>query len=261
MLFLSLILLAMLLSAQTFVWLISIKKHDASIVDIFWGTGFVLLALLAFIIGDGTFERRTLLAVLVSIWGLRLTAYLAWRNSGKEEDYRYRSMRRQYGPRFPLLSLFIVFWFQGFVAWLISFPIQASAVYQAPLSWLDLLGVLFWFVGLLFESMGDWQLAKFKADPNNQSRVMNRGLWKYTRHPNYFGDFLVWWGFGCIALSAGAPWTLFGPALMSLFLLKVSGVALLEKTITQRRPEYEDYIKKTSAFFPWFPTGNETGNG
>jgi steroid 5-alpha reductase family enzyme len=253
MLFLSLSLLAVLVIAQTLMWALSIKMQDASIVDIFWGLGFVLVAWFALLLGNGSTDRRWLLTVMVTLWGLRLTVYLGWRNAGKDEDYRYRAMRRRYGARFPLLSLFIVFWFQGFVAWLISFPIQAIAIYDAPLSWLDLLGVLLWVIGLSFEAIGDWQLMQFKVDPNNQTKVMQRGLWRYTRHPNYFGDFLVWWGIGCLAWSVGASWSLFGPALMTLFLLKVSGVALLEKTITQRRPEYEEYIKKTSAFFPWVP--------
>jgi steroid 5-alpha reductase family enzyme len=246
--------LLMLLGAQTLVWLLSVRKRDASIVDIFWGFGFVMVAWACLLFGDGLSERRWLLAALTSIWGLRLTLYLAMRNLGKPEDYRYQAMRRQHGANFPLRSLFIVFWFQGLVAWLVSFPLQAAANSTAPLSGLDWAGVLLWIIGVLFESIGDAQLSRFKADPSNAGKVMRSGLWRYTRHPNYFGDFMVWWGFGCIALSAGAVWSIIGPILMSFFLLWVSGVALLEKTITRRRPEYEEYIKQTSAFFPWPPT-------
>jgi steroid 5-alpha reductase family enzyme len=245
--------LGMLLAAQTCVWLLSLPRRDASVVDIFWGLGFVFVAWAGYSFGDGLIERRALLGVLVSLWGLRLTLYLAKRNGGKPEDYRYQAMRRHHGAAFPLRSLFIVFWFQGLVAWLVSLPLQASALSHSGLSWLDAVGVLLWFIGILFESIGDAQLSRFKADPSNEGKVMRSGLWRYTRHPNYFGDFLLWWGFGLIALSAGAAWSLIGPVLMTFFLLWVSGVALLEKTITRRRPEYEEYIRQTSAFFPWPP--------
>ena len=234
-------------------WLASLVLRNASIVDIFWGFGFVLVGWVAFAVADGSFSRQLLIALLVSVWGLRLTVYLAWRNIGKGEDYRYVTMREKWGRRFPLVSLGTVFLLQGALMWVVSLPIQAGQVADSPsgLIWLDYVGVLLWAVGLFFETAGDLQLARFKADPANKGKVMDRGLWRYTRHPNYFGDFMVWWGLYLVALATGdAWWTIIGPLAMTVLLMKVSGVGMLEKTITSRRPGYEAYISRTSAFFP-----------
>jgi steroid 5-alpha reductase family enzyme len=258
MLSLAVLCLLVLLVVLSLVWWVSIKLHDASIVDICWGLTFVLSAWVGLGWGDGAHLRSWLIVGLVSIWGIRLSLYLARRNLGKGEDFRYQEMRRRFGRRFPLLSLFIVFWFQGVISWLVSMPILASLSSPLPIqltSW-DYIGASLWVLGFLFEAIGDRQLASFKADPRNQGKVMDRGLWRYTRHPNYFGNALLWWGLGLFGVSVGASWTLFGPALMTFFLVRVSGVALLERTITQRRPEYADYIQRTSAFFPWFPKRN-----
>jgi steroid 5-alpha reductase family enzyme len=227
--------------------------RDASIVDIVWGLGFVLIAATALAVGEGFDARRQLLLVLVGIWGLRLSGYLAWRNLGHGEDYRYQAMRKRWGDRFWLVSLGQVFLLQGVLMWVVSLPVQLAATADEPSSFgvLAYVGVALWFVGLLFETLGDAQLARFKADEHNRGRVMDRGLWRYTRHPNYFGDFCVWWGIFLVAAEAGpARWGIIGPAVMSFLLLRVSGVAMLEKTIGKRRPGYDEYVARTSAFFP-----------
>ncbi len=237
-------------------WLVSLPIRNASIVDIVWGLGFVIVAWTAFLVADGADPRRWLLTALTTVWGLRLSIYLAMRNLGKEEDYRYQEMRRRHGDRFGLVSLGIVFGLQGALMWVVSLPVQAGQVPTTPprLTWVDYVGAGVWLVGLVFESVGDWQLARFKADPANKGKVMDRGLWRYTRHPNYFGDFMVWWGLYVIALATGvAWWTVIGPIVMSILLIRVSGKAMLEKTIGKRRPGYDDYVSRTSGFFPMPP--------
>lgn len=237
------------------VWSISLAVRDVSIVDIAWGLGFVLIAWTTFLLFEGHPSRKLLIVSLVTIWGLRLAGYLAWRNIGKGEDYRYRKMRARFGKSFAFTSLFIVFGVQGVVMWVVSLPVQAGQVVASGsgLTWLDALGAGVWAVGLFFESVGDFQLARFKADPANEGHVMDRGLWRYTRHPNYFGDFVVWWGLYLIALAGGAWWSFVGPLVMSVFLMRVSGVTLLERNLKQRRPGYEEYVRRTSAFFPMPP--------
>ena len=234
-------------------WLSSLALGDASIVDIAWGLGFVGVAWVSFAIGDGADARRWLVALLTTLWGARLAGYLAWRNIGKGEDFRYRAMRRRYGARFGIVSLFVVFGVQGVAMWTVSLPVQAAQVPDTPdgLTVLDFAGIGLWCIGMFFETVGDLQLARFKSDPANAGRVMDRGLWRYTRHPNYFGDFCVWWGLYLIALATGdAWWSIAGPLLMSVLLLRVSGVTLLERHLTRNRPGYDDYVRRTSAFFP-----------
>jgi steroid 5-alpha reductase family enzyme len=235
------------------VWVISVAVRDASIVDIVWGLGFVLVAWVTFLVGDGVDERRLLLAVLVTVWGVRLAGYLAWRNLGTGEDPRYRAMRRHWGERFWIVSLVTVFVTQGVIMYVVSLPVQLAGAADAPtdlgpLAWA---GVALWAVGLFFEAVGDWQLARFKADPANEGQVMDRGLWRYTRHPNYFGDFCVWWGIFVVAAETGpARWGVIGPIVMSVMLMKYSGVGMLEKSIDKRRPAYAEYRRRTSTFFP-----------
>jgi steroid 5-alpha reductase family enzyme len=237
----------------TALWAVSVKVRDTSIVDIFWGSGFVVIAWVSYTIGDGSADRRLLLAVLTTVWGLRLTLHLARRNLGKGEDSRYQAMRARHGDRWPMRSLWAVFWGQGLLMWIVALPIQVAAGDSTPagLIWLDYLGAAVWLVGLLFESIGDWQLSQFKADPANQGKVMDQGLWAWTRHPNYFGDFTVWWGIYLIALSTtSAWWTIIGPIVMSVLLIRVSGAALLERGMKKTRPGYEEYVRRTSGFFP-----------
>jgi len=234
-------------------WLLSLALRDASIADIFWGAGFAVVGVSAFLWTDGGSSARSgLITALVSLWGLRLTAYLFWRNAGHGEDPRYVAMRRYWGARFWWVSLFTVFALQGTFLWIVSLPVQLGQVAPGgPLGALDAAGVALFALGLSFEAVGDWQLARFRADPANAGRVMDRGLWRYTRHPNYFGDCCVWWGLFVVALSTPyGVWSVIGPALMSFLLLRVSGVTLLERSIHRRRPDYVEYAKRTSAFFP-----------
>jgi steroid 5-alpha reductase family enzyme len=248
--------LATILGAVTLVWLLSLLKRDVSIVDIFWGLGFVGLNWFYRALGPEGTSRHWLLLALVTIWGLRLALYLLWRNWGHGEDPRYQAMRAYRGDNFWWMSLFTIFSLQGMLIWFIATPlfvVQFSA--GPPLwTWTDVVGLLFWSIGFFFETVGDWQLARFKADPANRGRVMRTGLWACTRHPNYFGDAMVWWGYFLLALAVpGSLWTILSPVLMTVLLLKVSGVALLEQTITERRPDYRDYIVGTNAFLPGFP--------
>ena len=236
-------------------WLVSVWLRDASIVDPFWGTGFALTAWLAVALNGAPSARSLLLASLTTMWGLRLSLYLLRRNWGHGEDRRYVAMREHHGARFWWVSLFTVFLLQGVILWLVSWPLQAVAAgdNHQPLGWLDGLGAILWAVGVVFETIGDWQLAHFKKDPANAGKVLDRGLWRYTRHPNYFGDFCVWWGIYLIAMSGGSSWTVLSPIVMSILLIKVSGVTLLESTISDRRPEYAAYRTRTNAFFPGPP--------
>ncbi len=241
---------------MTLAWLVSLATHDASIVDIVWGLGFVLVAAVAVVVGNGDRSRRLLLAVLVATWGLRLAGYLAWRNLGHGEDYRYRAMRKKWGDRFWWVSFFQVFLLQGVLMWVVSLPVQLAVSPGRPvgLGLLAWVGVAVWLVGMTFEFVGDLQLARFKARPDSEGRVMDQGFWRYTRHPNYFGDFCVWWGLFLVAAETGpGRWGVIGPLVMSFMLLRVSGVAMLEKTITKRRAGYADYIERTNAFFPGPP--------
>jgi steroid 5-alpha reductase family enzyme len=234
------------------VWLISLPLRSVSIVDIAWGLGFVLVAWTSFLAGPLS-ESNLLLPLLTTVWGLRLSGYLAWRNIGKPEDYRYREMRNHRPRSFPIRSLLTVFALQGVLMWIIALPLQTVHLSGTSSVVLMVIGVLLWVTGFVFESVGDWQLARFKSDPTNSSRVMDRGLWRYTRHPNYFGDFLVWWGLYLIAAAGGAWWTVLSPILVSFLLIRVSGVVLLERSLKTNRPGYEDYVARTSSFFPWPP--------
>lgn len=247
---------ALLLGAVSLLWLVSLVRRDASIADPFWGTGFVLVAWLSLALAPQVGLRQLAVAVLVSLWGLRLSLHLLSRNLALGEDSRYQDMRRHHGARFPLVSLWTVFILQGALLWVVSLPLQAVAVLPSrPVGALDALGITLWVVGLACEAIGDRQLARFRSDPSNRGQVMDRGLWRYTRHPNYFGDAVQWWGLGCFACAVGGYWTAIGPALMTFLLLRVSGVVLLEKGMAERRPGYREYVERTSAFIPWPPKG------
>lgn len=254
--------LVVIVSCLFLLWIVSTIQRDVSLVDPFWGTGFTLVAWGALLWNPPIGWRPLLLTVLTSVWGLRLSAYLLWRNWGHHEDRRYNAMRKHYGSRFWWFSLIVVFLLQGLLLWFISWPQQLTAIRKSsnPLELLDFVGIAVWTIGFLFESVGDFQLSRFKADPANAEKVMDRGLWRYTRHPNYFGDFCVWWGIYLIAVNGGAGWTILSPLLMSFLLLKVSGVALLERDINERRPDYAAYRARTNAFFPGRPKVNTNGS-
>jgi steroid 5-alpha reductase family enzyme len=248
--------LIVILLLMVVLWLVSLIRKDASVVDPFWGTGFVIVAAIAWQLNRPDELRPLLILALTSLWGMRLSMFLLWRNWGDGEDRRYAKMRANKGSRFWWLSLFTVFLLQAVILWFVSMPIQVAAIKSDAsnsLGWFDAAGIVVWCLGFVFEATGDWQLAGFKADPANAGKVMDRGLWRYTRHPNYFGDFCVWWGLYVIAAAGGAGWTIGSPLLMSFLLLKVSGVSLLESTIVDRRPEYAEYQARTNAFFPGRP--------
>lgn len=238
--------------AVTLLWLVSLPLKDASIADLFWGAGFVLIALITFAVGDGT-SRGIWLTVLTSIWGLRLSAYLSWRNHGKPEDSRYKAMRDHHGARFAWVSLLTVFLLQGAIMWVVSLPVQVGQVGGGPMSAFNYIGVAVWVVGFGFEAIGDFQLARFKSDQTNRGKVMDQGLWRYTRHPNYFGNCLIWWGLMMVAVTSSTLWLAISPILMTFLLLKVSGVALLDSDLKNRSDEFRRYIQQTSAFVPWWP--------
>lgn len=245
-----------MLGYMTVIWLISLPMRDASIADIFWGLGFVFLVWFYFLQTEGFLERKLLLCGLVTFWGLRLSLHILRRNWGKGEDRRYRNWREQAGGRFWWISFFKVFLFQGLLLWLISAPLLAAQTNPTPeqLTWLDWLGASIWLVGFLFETIGDWQLARFRKNPANAGQVLRSGLWGYSRHPNYFGEAMLWWGYFLIALSTpGGQWTLFSPVLMTWLLVKVSGVTMLERSLLESKPEYLAYVQTTSTFVPWFP--------
>jgi steroid 5-alpha reductase family enzyme len=248
--------LAVIIGMMTILWLISIILKNVSIVDLFWGFGFVVSSVFYFISTEDNSPRKILLLLLVTIWGLRLSFYLAWRNIGKGEDFRYREFRKQYGEnRYWWISYFQTFLLQGVLMWLISAPLL-GAQYQAlhnELNFLDFAGIFIWTIGFIFEAGGDWQLARFRSNPAHKGKVLQTGFWHYTRHPNYFGDAAVWWGFALICISAGSYIPVLGSILMTLLIIWVSGVALLEKTLKSNKPEYINYVEKTPAFIPWFP--------
>jgi steroid 5-alpha reductase family enzyme len=249
--------LVVAICTMTLVWALSLIKRDASIIDIFWGLGFVVVTWFYFFTTEASTPRKFLVAALVSLWGLRLSVHILFRSIGRGEDYRYRDMRERHSRNFAIWSLFVVFWLQAAILWFVSSPLLAAQHSALPsgLIWFDYIGIVVFTVGFMFESIGDWQLARFKKDPTNKGRVMQSGLWRYTRHPNYFGDALVWWGLFLIALSTpGSLWTIASPILMTFLLLKVSGVSLLERSLAETKPEYRDYARRTPAFFPWRPS-------
>ena len=246
----------MILGLMTMLWLLSLALKNASIVDIFWGTGFVITTWVGFFLTpEGFLARKLLLCVLVTIWGMRLSIHILIRNGGKPEDFRYQTWRKENGSAWWWCSFFKVFLLQGLLMWLISSPLLAAQISPLPvqLIWLDYLAVLVWAYGFFFEAMGDWQLARFKANPANKGKLLSSGVWRYTRHPNYFGDSAQWWAYFLIALATGAWWTVFSSIIMTLLLMRVSGVTLLEKSLKTQKPGYQEYVESTSEFIPWFP--------
>jgi steroid 5-alpha reductase family enzyme len=248
--------LLVIIGLMSVLWIISIIIKNVSIVDLFWGFGFVLTNVFYFISTEGFGSRNIILLIMVSVWGLRLSGYLALRNIGKGEDYRYKQFRSNYGEkRYWWISFFQTFLLQGILMWLISVPLLGAQYFGSDKTpgILDYAGIVLWITGFVFEAGGDYQLARFKADPSNKGKVLSSGFWHYTRHPNYFGDSAVWWGYGLICLAGGSLFPVLGSLLMTALIIKVSGVALLEKNLVDKKPEYKEYIERTSAFFPWFP--------
>lgn len=251
------LLLALALAVSA--WAVSVPLRDASLADRIWGPlvtlpGFAYTLQLA--PSAGFDDRAIWMLALAMLWALRLSLHITWRNQGHGEDRRYAAMRAQHGESFALRSLFTVFGLQAVLAWIVSWPLLAGAASAGPAGPWDAIGAALAAFGIAFEALADAQLARFRADPANRGQVLQHGLWRYSRHPNYFGEACVWWGLACMALAGGglaAAWTLASPLLMTVLLLRVSGVTLLEKDMEQRRPAYRDYVRRTSAFVPWPP--------
>lgn len=252
--------LLVILGLMSLVWLISLPLRNASIVDIVWGLGFVIVAWFYFsqtVQSDsGYLARQWLVAILATVWGLRLSFYLLGRNWGQGEDFRYQQFRQTYGPdRYWWVSFFQVFVLQGVLMWLISAPLLGAqyTTGSASLNWIDGLALVVWVIGFIFEAGGDWQLSRFKRNPANKGKLLTTGFWRYTRHPNYFGDTAVWWGFGLFSIAAGSYLPFLGTLLMTALIINVSGVAMLERSMKDKKPGYEEYMRRTSAFIPWPP--------
>lgn len=245
--------LVAVLVLMTVTWVVSLLRRDVSLVDRVWGLAFVVAAATYAVVGDGAGPRTVVVVALVAIWGLRLSIHITVRNWGDGEDPRYRRMRERRPDAFPITSLYRVFWLQAGLAWLISLPLVAALHRPEPatLGWLDVVAIVVWLVGFVFEAGGDLQLSRFLADPDNRGKVMDRGLWRYTRHPNYFGDTVVWWSYFLFALATGAWWAALGSALMTFLIVRVSGVALTDASMSgSSREGYEEYVRRTNAFIP-----------
>ncbi len=233
-------------------WFRSLQLGKADIVDSFWGAGFLAITWWAAFLSHGDVTRSVLVALLVSLWALRLIWHVTLRNWGKPEDKRYANFRRAWGSWYPGVSLVTVFLLQAVLCWIISLPLQLALWSPTPegLALTDLLGLALFGVGFYYEAVGDWQLQQFKRDPANRGKIMDMGLWGKTRHPNYFGECCIWWGFWLICASTPyALAALISPVLITVLLLKVSGVSMTEKMMSDR-PEYADYVRRVPAFFP-----------
>jgi steroid 5-alpha reductase family enzyme len=251
--------LGVLLIIAVATWPASVYKRDVSIVDSVWPVFFLAALSVYTMEAELPGPRAPAMLALVGLWAIRLSTFLTWRNWGEPEDRRYQEIRRRNQPAFAVKSLVIVFFLQACLAWVISWPLFPALVSVKPWGGLDSLGAGLAFLGIGLETVADWQLARFKAQPENRGVAFDGGLWRYSRHPNYFGEFCVWWGIYLLGAAAGASiWLLVSPVLISFLLLKVSGVPLLEKDIGERRPGYADYQARTSAFFPLPPRRNES---
>lgn len=245
--------LACLAGASVIAWLFSLVISDVSFVDSLWSLFFVLVAGVCATQALPLSPAGLLVLLLVTVWALRLSLHITVRNWGEPEDSRYQTIRENNEPHFRFKSLYIVFGLQALLAWIISIPLLFAVMTSGDIGPLQIIATVVWLIGFVFEAGGDWQLMQFRKNRSGSKAVLNSGLWRYTRHPNYFGDACIWWSFWLFAVAAGAWWTVYAPMLMTFLLLKVSGVAMLEKTIGSRRPEYAEYIERTSAFIPMPP--------
>ncbi len=234
-------------------WLASLPRQDVSIVDSAWSWLIWAPALVAALLWPAPGPRSVLVLVLAALWALRLSAHITWRHRGQPEDHRYQAIRQRNQPHFAWKSLYLVFGLQAGLAWIVALPLMAAVLRSAPWGVADFIGIALFAFGLVFEALADAQLQKFRSDPAHRGQVMDRGLWRYSRHPNYFGECCLWWGLWLLSASPENWWTLLSPLLMTVLLLKVSGVTLLEADISERRPAYRDYMRRTSAFVPWAP--------
>jgi len=230
-------------------WAESVRRRDVSIVDSVWGFLIFLPALTVAAMLPQTGPRAALVLALAAAWALRLSGYIAWRHRGQPEDRRYQAIRHRNEPHFEWKSLYLVFGLQALLGTIVATPLMAAVASPAPWHALDAIGLALFAFGFVFETVADAQLARFRADPRQRGKVMDCGLWRYSRHPNYFGECCVWWGLWLVAAAAGAWWTVLSPLLMTVLLLRVSGVTLLEQDLG-RRPGYAEYVRRTPAFVP-----------
>lgn len=236
------------------IFVLALARKNNSIVDIAYGGAFLAAVAAAAIVSGKGHPRQYLVAALLGIWGLRLILHLSARNRGRGEDFRYRKWREEWGASFPVRSFFQIYVLQGAVVFIVASPaLFLMASPGADLGMLDFLGVAVWILGFAFEALGDYQLLVFKKDPANRGRIITTGLWRYTRHPNYFGECTLWWGIFLVALgSPGAFWTVISPLTINFLLLKVSGIPMLERKY-ENTPAFEEYKRRTSVLLPWFP--------
>lgn len=235
-------------------FIISAYLKDNSVVDIAWGLGF-MVALVSSVLSSEIFGTRQLITtLLVTLWGLRLAIHIYLRNKGKGEDFRYKNFRKNWGGKVLINSFFKIYMLQAILCLIIASPaILINSTKGGALNIFDLLGIAVWVIGFFFEAVGDYQLSIFKKDPNNKGKIMKYGVWKYSRHPNYFGEATLWWGLFIMALNHPFGYaTVVGPLLIDYMLLKVSGIPMLEKKYKGNK-EFEEYKRKTSAFFPLPP--------
>lgn len=235
-------------------FILALWRKDNSLADIAWGPGFLLVAAVGLFFSGNETLRQWIVLALVAVWGLRLAVRIYRRNHGKGEDFRYQKWREEWGKHWIIRSYFQVFMLQGLFMWLISFPliiINSNSIHS--LGWVDYLGICVWLTGFIFEAVGDAQLDRFLRNPNNRGRILDSGLWRYSRHPNYFGEVLQWWGIFVIALSVPNGWiSIIGPLTITVLILKISGIPLLEKSMA-KNPDFKAYQSRTSVFIPWFP--------
>lgn len=234
-------------------WLVSLARREVSIVDSVWPWLILAPAAVMALLWPVPAARGVVMLALTGLWALRLSAHITLRHRGQPEDHRYQAIRRRNAPHFEWKSLYLVFGLQAVLAWIVALPLMAAVTHAAPWRALDPAGITLFVFGFAFEAVADWQLERFKADPAHRGQVMDRGVWRYSRHPNYFGECCVWWGLWLPVAATGAWWTVLSPLLITLLLLKISGVALLEADIVERRPGYAQYMRRTSAFVPWRP--------
>jgi steroid 5-alpha reductase family enzyme len=236
-------------------FLVALRVGRHAVIDVAWGLGFAAVALTAFLAATGDPTRAAVALAVTSLWGLRLAAHIGWRSRGKGEDPRYEAILRRAQGNPQLHALRRVYVPQAAIMWFVSLPVQVAMFSDVPPGGLLWAGVVVWAVGLFFETVGDWQLHRFRSDPGSRGKVLDTGLWRYTRHPNYFGDATAWWGIFLVAASGGpAGWlTLASPLVMTWLLARGTGKPLLEKDIAERRPEYAEYVRRTSGFVPWPP--------
>jgi len=252
---------AVIMAAAVLAWLASLVTRNVSFVDSLWPLFFLMAALVYAASLPAPDAGALLVLLLVCAWSLRLSLHIALRNRGAPEDHRYRRIRANHEPHFAFKSLYVVFLLQAVLAWIVSVPLLYAVDTPDGIGALHVLALCVWILGFVFEAGGDWQLQRFRARDDAAGRVLDTGLWRYTRHPNYFGDACIWWSFWLFAAANGAWWTVFSPLLMTWLLLKVSGVALLERTLAERRPGYAEYVRRTSAFLPWPPQARNSADG